>query len=154
MCATLLVTPGLSVLLTYFLLNRDKTKPPNNLLFTGALFEITVLGLLAFAIGVVVYLAINLLANKKLELIDIFALVLSQAASSLLSGAALIHNPQSEFCKPGVDGSTIAKIYQLETCNLTADFWMQSGITGFVLAFLVVIAARFGRILFFRIFFN
>jgi hypothetical protein len=153
-CTVLLITPGLIFLLANFFRSKSTSNLPHNTLITGALFEMTGLGLLALVTGLVVYLAITLSTKQKLILMDGFSLVSSQAISSFLLVTALIHNPQNEFCKPSVDGSAIAKIYQLETCSLTTDFWMQGGITGFALAILFVVALRIARVLFFRIFPN
>ncbi|MFS2033461.1 hypothetical protein ACEN8I_05485 [Polaromonas sp. CT11-55] len=107
--------------------------------------EMMVAALLALGIGMTVYLVIAALSAKTPTLADMIAIELSQALAFFLAIAALLHNPQEEFCKAGPAGSALAKAFQLESCSLTTDFWMQAGVGGLVAAASLVLVLRLGR---------
>jgi len=101
--------------------------------------------LLVVGTSVFVYLAIAVLSKRSPTLADIVAIELSQALSFFVSIAALIHNPQEEFCKTNSTESALAKAFQLDSCSLTIDFWMQLGTCGLVSAVSFVLILRISR---------
>lgn len=101
--------------------------------------------LLALAIGMAVSLVITALSGKRPTLADMIAIGLSQAFAFFLAIAALLHNPQEEFCKAAPVGSALAKAFELESCSLTTGFWMQAGVGGLVAVALFVLVLRIGR---------
>lgn len=142
----LLITPNLVIFISSYIFTTFVTAVDiANLYSSNSLFEIIEIDLLTFGIGIAVYFGIVLLTKRKPYLLDIFAIFLSQIISLLMLIAALIHNPQGEFCKASFFGSALAKIYLLEKCSLTSDFWMQAGVVGFVSATFLVLILRFGR---------
>jgi Zn-dependent protease with chaperone function len=107
--------------------------------------EMIVAALLAVVIGMAICLVIAVLSSKRPTLADMMAIELSQAFAFFLAIAALLHNPQEEFCKAGPVGSALAKAFQLESCSLTTDFWMQAGVGGLVAAAFFVLVLRLFR---------
>lgn len=142
MGVALFLTPGAIISLTLLVL---KNAGVASLLTSAALIEMAELGLLTLGIGMGVSFGIAFLAKKPPMLREAVALVMSQAGSSLLLVAALIHNPQSEFCIPSTNASAIASIYQLDSCSLTIDFWAQGCVSGLVLAIGFVLIVRIGQ---------
>jgi hypothetical protein len=147
----LLITP---IFVTSIALFFFTSAGANNLLAIDLWIEAGLLGVMTLSVGLLVYFGIVLITKQKPMVVENLALLLSQAASSLLLIAALTHNPQSEFCKPAINGSAIAAMFQLDSCSLTLDFWMQGSITGLVLAVCFVLSLRFVRTLFRRNFPN
>lgn len=141
----LVVTPVLVILCTLLFLNNSGIA---SFLKVGAIVEMTGLGFLTLSIGISFYFGISVITRKNPMLMEVVAIVLSQVGSSFLLVVALIHNPQGEFCKPGTNSSAIAVIYQLDSCGLTIDFWVQGGVVGFVLAAFSVLASRVCRAFF------
>ena len=107
--------------------------------------EMMVAALLALGIGMTVYLVIAALSGKRPTLSDMVAITLSQAFAFFLTIAALLHNPQEEFCKAGPMGSALARAFQLDSCSLTVNFWKQAAIGGLVSASFLVLILHFGR---------
>lgn len=146
MCLALLLTPNIVTVARLHLLSRfDLTVTLTRFLDFGTSPEMMVAGLLAVTIGMAVCLVIAALSGKRPTLADRIAIGLSQALAFFLATAALLHNPQEEFCKTDPIGSALAKAFELESCKLTPDFWMQAGIGGLVAAVFLVLVLRIGR---------
>jgi hypothetical protein len=146
MCLALLLTPAMVTIACLCLLSQVEmsavlTRVPG--LVTSP--EMTASALLTAAIGSVVFLVIAALSGKRPPLADMIAIELSQALAFFLSIAALLHNPQEEFCKANSAGSALAQAFQLESCSLTVNFWKQAGIGGVVLAIFLLLILYFGR---------
>jgi hypothetical protein len=107
--------------------------------------EMMVAALLAVATGMALCLAIAALSGKRPVPADMIAIALSQVFAFFLAIAALLHNPQEEFCKAGPAGSAFAKAFQLESCSLTINFWKQVAVGGFVSAIFLVLVLYLGR---------
>lgn len=146
MCLALLLTPGVVTIASLCLPSQMElalvlTHIPG--LVTSP--EMVVAALLAMGIGMAVYLVITALSRQRPTLADMIAIELSQAFAFFLAIAALLHNPQEEFCKADPAGSALAEAFQLESCSLTTDFWMQAGVGGLVVTASLVLVLRLGR---------
>lgn len=142
----LLLTPGMVMIASLCLLSQVELA----LVFThipGLVTspEMIVAALLAMGIGMVAYLVIAALSHQRLTLADMIAIELSQAFAFFLSIAALLHNPQEQFCKADPAGSALSKAFQLESCSLTVNFWKQTAMGGFVVAAFLLLCLYFGR---------
>lgn len=147
MCLALLLTPNIVTVACLHLLSRfDLTVTLTRFLDFGTSPEMMVAGLLAVTIGMAVCLVIAALSGKRPTLADMIAIGLSQAFAFFLATAALLHNPQEEFCKADPVGSALAKAFELESCSLTTGFWMQAGVGGLVAVALFVLVLRIGRV--------
>lgn len=146
MCLALLPTPNIVTVASRHLLSHlDLTAALTRFLSFGTSPEMIVAALLAVAIGLAVYLVIAALSTKRPTLADMITIGLSQAFAFFLAIAALLHNPPEEFCKADPIGSAFAKAFELESCRLTTDFWMQAGVGGLVVAAFLVLVLRIGR---------
>lgn len=146
MCLALLLTPVMVTVASLCLLSQvELTAVFTRVPALGTSPEMMGVALLAAAIGMATCLAIAILSGKRPALADMIAIELSQAFAFFLSIAALVHNPQEEFCKADTAGSVLAKAFQLDTCSLTTDFWMQAGVGGLVAAASFVLLLRLGR---------
>jgi len=146
MCLALLLTPGMVTIASLSLLSQMElalvlTHIPG--LVTSP--EMIVAALLAMGIGMAVYLVIAALSRQRPTLADMIAIELSQAFAFFLSIAALVHNPQEEFCKAGPVGSALADAFHLDSCSLTVNFWKQTAMGGFVVAVFLLLCLYFGR---------
>ena len=146
MCLALLLTPNIVTVACLHLLSRfDLTVVLTRFPGFGTSPEIVAAALLAVATGMAVCLAITALSGKRPTLLDMVAIGLSQAFAFFLAIAALLHNPQEEFCKADPVGSALAKAFELESCSLTTGFWMQTGVGGLVAVAFFVLVLRIGR---------
>lgn len=146
MCLTLLLMPNaVAIASLCFLSQLGAAVVLANLLSFGLSLEMIIVALLAVGIGMAAYLAVAVLSTERPTLADVVAIELSQAFSFLLSIAALVHNPQEEFCRANPSGSALAEAFQLDSCSLTVDFWMQAGVGGLVIAASFVLILRIGR---------
>lgn len=146
MCLALLLTPNIVTIACLHLLSQvAPTVVLTRFLGFGTSPEMMIAGLLAVAIGMAVCLVIAALSGKRPTLVDMIAIGLSQAFAFFLAIAALLHNPQEEFCKAEPVGSALAKAFELESCKLTPDFWMQACAGGLVAAVFLVLVLRLGR---------
>jgi hypothetical protein len=135
MCLVLLMTPGIVTVASLCLLFQlDLAAALARFPDFGTSQEMMVAAFLTVATGMTVYLGIALATQKKPLLAEILVIGLSQVVSWLAATAALVHNPQEEFCKANAVGSALAKAYQLDSCSLTYEFWMQLGFGGLVVA--------------------
>lgn len=146
MCLALLLIPYIVTVACLHLFSQvDLTVVWTHFLGFGASPEMMVAGLLAVAIGMAVWLVIASLSSKRPTLADMIAIGLSQAFAFFLAIVALLHNPQGEFCKADPVGSALARAFELESCKLTPDFWMQAGVGGLVAVAFFVLVLRIGR---------
>jgi len=146
MCLTLLLTPNIVAFVSLCFFSRVATTTAlKSLTNFGVSLEMVAAALLAIGIGMTVYLVIAALSAKRPTLADMIAIELSQAFAFFLSIAALVHNPQEEFCKAGPVGSALADAFHLDSCSLTVNFWKQTAMGGFVVAVFLLLCLYFGR---------
>lgn len=146
MCLALLLTPGIVTVASLFLLfQQGLAAALTRFSDFGTSQEMMVAAFLTVTTGVTAYLGIALAAQRKPLLAEIFVIGLSQVVSLLAATAALVHNPQEEFCKANAVGSALAKAYQLDSCSLTHAFWMQLGVGGLAVAVFLVLLLSLGR---------
>ena len=146
MCFVLLLTPNLVAFACLCLLSQVAIATAlASLVSFSASPEIGAAALLAIGTGMFVYLVVTILSREIPTLTDIVALELSQAASFFMSVAALVHNSQEEFCRANSVASALSKAFQLDSCSLTIDFWMQVGMSGLISAISFVLILRIAR---------
>lgn len=147
-CLALLLTPSIVTVASLCLLfHVDLTAALIRVADFGTSQEMMLAALLTVAIGITGYLGIALVVQRKPLLAEILVIELSQVVSLLAVTAALVHNPQEEFCKVSAVGSALTKAYQLGSCSLTKEFWMQLGVGGLVSAISLALLLQFGRAL-------
>jgi hypothetical protein len=146
MCLALLLTPGMATVASLCLLSQvELTTVFARLPGLSTSTEMIVAALLAVTTGMAVCLVITALSGKRPTPADMIAIELSQVLGLFLSIAALLHNPEEEFCKSSHAGSALAQAFRLESCNLTIDFWMQLGVGGLISASVLVLGLRMTR---------
>ncbi len=142
----LLLTPGIVTVTSLCLLFRlDLAAALTRFSDFGTSQEMMVAAFLTMTTGMTVYLGIALVAQRKPLLAEMLVIGLSQVVSLLAATAALVHNPQEEFCKASAVGSALAKAYQLDSCSLTHAFWIQLGVGGVAVAVFCVLLLSLGR---------
>lgn len=145
-CLALFMAPSIAAITSScFFAQIDTTVELTKLVGWGTSLEMMAAAFLAVGIGMVVYLIVAALSTNGPTLADMIAIELSQVLSFLISLAALVHNPQEEFCKPNPAGSALAKAFELGSCSLTMEFWKQAIVGGIVSAAFFVLALRIGR---------